>query len=175
MDKIVIAIMLCCISCQQTKSPKNYGDFISEGYSLIFGSTFRDIEYHLVTDTLKAGYNTIFSNDTILLDIKEKDKIARSFFEEGINEFYGITNIIGKKWILPASNDQIRIYLNDSLVGTITLNRAYERSTLWRNKREYRAIRFRDTVWEILNKKKKYRTLKNSLTVMMKKDTTLLL
>lgn len=53
------------------------------------------------------------------------------------------------------------------------INKNYEGLDIFSNRKEKNIIRFRDTVWSILNSKDKYRSLKDSLKIMTISDTNM--
>lgn len=159
-----------CLSCSSnTERQKSFQDLENDHYNLVFGSLFSDIEYNFQSDSIRAGsLNRIVFKDTLSMSKMDKDKIASMFYKNRIfaNPFYENTehvSITGDVYVNPPSSDKIRVYHNNKLIVTIEINTKYENNSFFSDKNERQIVEFRNYVWAILNKQKKYRAAGNAL------------
>jgi hypothetical protein len=175
---IILLVTLSSFCCESYKN-KTYRDFIADDFNLVFGDLYVNAEYNLRNDSLKARHTTnIFYKDTMSLTQNEKDTIAALFYKNRIsnNPIYENTesvNIVGKNLSFPNFDDVIRVYHKNKLMVTINVNMDYKSEGFFSNKEEMEVVEFRDVVWNILGKQKKYKMAMDSIKAIDKRNPVL--
>lgn len=173
MDKIIcIVIIIAITGCRGDENKKTYQDFQAQGFNLVLGNDFVDVQYNLENDSLKAWLlpDNNFYKDTMHLSIDEKNEIASRFFEQNIDECYGHTNVDGRNFSFPRVDNGIHLYIHKKEIATLSVIKDYEPEGIFTDKREKSIVKFRDSVWKILNKKSKFKVAQDSLRSLLRKN-----
>ncbi|MCE7043813.1 hypothetical protein [Dyadobacter sp. CY312] len=175
MDKLIITILAALLfSCQADEKPKTYGDFVSGDYNLVFGASIRGVQYNLRNDSIKAALNgDAYYEDTLLISKQDKNTICAMFYEKKIYEYKNWVHVLGSYLYFPRRDDQIWIYQRNKIIATIEVSPDYVDSNLLPNTKERDIVAFRDKVWEIMNRYRKYQAVTDTLTEMRKRDSTI--
>ncbi|MDR6804617.1 hypothetical protein J2Y45_003075 [Dyadobacter sp. BE34] len=100
--KTFILISMVLISCNGSTGPekvhyeskKNYRDFTSDQYHLVYSSGIGDVVYDSKSDSLKGTfYQSMVYKDTMKLSQRDMDRIANNFYRYRIDRIKGVKYI----------------------------------------------------------------------------------